>query len=107
MELESVNREELAVRLQELKELREYFEDTVVFWGSKRQMRETFKEVSENESGEYTDEEARNAGIILKTEGAFDKFIELTRESFDRGGINYAISEKMSALMQETVERIR
>jgi hypothetical protein len=105
MEFESVNREELAARLQELKELREHFEDTVVFWGSKRQMRDTFQEVAENASGEYTDEEAANAQIILKDEGAFDTFIELTRESFDRGGINYVISEKLSALMQETAAR--
>jgi hypothetical protein len=106
MEPESLSREQLAVKLNELRELKNFIEDTVVFWGSKSQMKETFKEVAENAGGEYTDEEAQNARIILQSESAFETFLELTRESFERGGINYAISEKMSALMQETAARV-
>ncbi len=41
----------------------------------------------------------------FENDGAFDEFIELVRESFERGGINYVLSEKVSAIMQEVAER--
>ena len=79
--------------------------NVIVFWGDKRAYKETFEEVAKNEFGEYTEEEAQNAQTLLRNEGAFDLFITLVRDSFDRGGISYAISEKISALMQEAAER--
>lgn len=104
MDFDKMNREEL---IERVKELNDYMENVIVFWGDKRDFRETFKQVAENRDGEFTDEEARNASLILETDGAFEEFIELVRDSFDRGGINYLISEKISAVMEEVAERLR
>jgi hypothetical protein len=104
MDLESMTREEL---LQHIKELNQYMENVVVFWGGKQEFKETFRQVAQNSDGEYTDEEAQNAAVLLEAEGAFDNFIEVLRDSFDRGGINYLLSEKISALMDEVASRYR
>ena len=53
-----------------------------------------FDEVARNENGEFTEEEAQDAKFILETDGAFDRFVELLQDSFERGGIYHAISEK-------------
>jgi hypothetical protein len=102
MNFEEMNREQL---VEQLKELNQYMDNIIVFWGGKREFRETFQQVADNAEDEYTTEEARNAKVILESEGAFDEFIELVRDSFDRGGINYVLSEKVSAIMQEVAER--
>ena len=102
MDLESMGKEEL---IEYINKMKQDLENVIVFWGDKRAYLETFQEVARNEDGEYTDEEAGNARVILDAEGAFDDFIQLVRDSFERGGINYAISEKISALMQETASR--
>ena len=104
MDLEQMSREEL---LEHVRELNRQMENVVVLWGGKKELRETLEEVSRNESNAYTQEEATNARIILESERGFEDFIELLRDSFERGGINYAISEKMSALMEETANRYR
>ncbi len=104
MDLENMTREEL---LQHIKELNQYMENVVVFWGGKEEFKETFRQVAQNSEGEYTDEEARNASILLEAEGAFDNFIEILRESFERGGINYILSEKISAIMDEVASKYR
>jgi hypothetical protein len=104
MGLENMTREELVERI---KELTDYMDNVVVFWGGKRELRATLEEVARNESGEYSQEEARNAAIIVGTRGAFEAFIELVRDSFDRRGINYIISEKLSALMEEAAARAK
>jgi hypothetical protein len=104
MDLETLSREELVQRVQALEA---YLDSVIVFWGDRNQFRETLVHVSRNEDGEYTAEEAGNAKTILEAEGAFDQLIEMLRDSFDRGGINWAISEKMSAIMTEVAERYR
>jgi len=104
VDLENISKEELA---RQIEEMTAYMDNVVVFWGGKREFRETFEEVALNESGEYTSEEATNAGIIVETAATFDEFIELVRDSFERGGINYVISEKISALMEEVASRRR
>ncbi|MCA1961837.1 MAG: hypothetical protein LDL33_13715 [Desulfomonile sp.] len=104
MNPESMTREEL---IQRVKEMNEFFDNVVVFWGDKRRLLDTFREVADNADGEYTPEEAANARIILDTPGAFESFIELTRDSFERGGISYVLSEKISALMEEVASRYR
>jgi hypothetical protein len=73
--------------------------------GGKREFRETFEQVARNHEGEYTQEEDRNASLILESDGAFDKFVELVRDSFERGGISYVLSEKISAIMEEVAAR--
>lgn len=102
MDIESMSREEL---IAHIKEMNAYMDNVVVFWGGKRELRETLAEVAANRDGEYTEQEARNAAVILKTQGAFEEFVELLRDSFERGGINYMLSEKISALMEEVVSR--
>ncbi len=102
MDYSSMSREEL---LKYIKELEDYNENVIVFWGGKKELRETLTQVMENKDGEYTQEEVQNASVILNSEGAFDTLIELLRESFDHGGINYVLSEKISAIMQEVAER--
>jgi hypothetical protein len=102
MDLENISREELIARLIELNDL---VENTIVLWGGKREFREMFAEVAKNEQGEYTDEEAKDASTILESDGAFDAFLELVRDSFERGGINYALQEKISVIMQEVARR--
>jgi hypothetical protein len=104
MDLEALSREELVHRLRAMEA---YFDNVIVFWGDRNQLRETLSHVSKNEDGAYTAEEALNAKAILDAEGAFDQLIEMLRDSFDRGGINWAISEKMSAIMAEVAERHR
>ena len=102
MDLETATREEL---ITELREMLEYMDNVIVFWGGKKEFRDTFAQVAQNTDNEYTVEEARNARIILESDGAFDTFVELVRESFDRGGINYMISEKVSSIMEEVARR--
>lgn len=102
MDPESMSKEEL---IQYIKKMEQDLANVIVFWGDKTAYRETFAEVARNEQGEYTAEEAQHARIITEHEEAFDDFIRLVRDSFDRGGINYAISEKISALMQEAASR--
>jgi predicted RNA-binding protein with EMAP domain len=102
MDLENASREEL---IQEIKEMLEYMDDVIVFWGGKKDFKNTFAQVAENAEGEYTSEEARSAKIIVENQDAFDTFLELVRESFDRGGINYMLSEKVSSIMEEVGRR--
>ncbi len=102
MDLEDMSREEL---IQKIEEMSDFMENVLVFWGGKSEYRKTFEEVAKNEKGEYTDQEAQNADVIIQREGAFDAFVELVRDSFDRGGISYVISEKISVLMEEVASR--
>ncbi|MBM4325926.1 MAG: hypothetical protein FJ118_02075 [Deltaproteobacteria bacterium] len=102
MDIERMSREQL---IDHVKELNQYMENVVVFWGGKREFRETMEEVARNESGEFTDEESRNAAVIIEKQGAFEEFIRLIQESFERGGISYVISEKISAIMQEVASK--
>jgi hypothetical protein len=102
MDFDGMSREEL---IQHLQEMNDYMDNVIVFWGGKREFRETFEQVARNHDGEYTEEEARNATLILESEGAFDEFVELVRDSFERGGISYVLSEKISAIMEEVAAR--
>jgi hypothetical protein len=102
MNFDAMSREEL---IEHIRGLNERMDNVIVFWGGKKEFLETFQRVADNEGNEYTSEEARNAGIILESEGAFDDFITLVKESFERGGINYVLSEKVSAIMEEVAER--
>jgi adenosine deaminase len=102
MDLEDMSRDEL---IQKIEEMSDFMENVLVFWGGKREYRKTFEEVAKNEQGEYTDHEVHNAEIIVNQEGAFDLFVEMVRDSFERGGINYLISEKISVLMEEVASR--
>jgi len=102
MDMENKSREEL---IAQIKELNAYMDNVVVFWGGKRELRDTLAEVAANRDGEYTAQEAKNAAVILNTQGAFDEFVQLLRDSFERGGINYMLSEKISALLEEVASR--
>ena len=102
MDFDGMSREEL---VQHIQEMNNYMDNVIVFWGGKREFRETFEQVARNHDGEYTEEEARNATLILESEGAFDEFVELVRDSFERGGISYVLSEKISAIMEEVATR--
>jgi hypothetical protein len=102
VDLESLSREEL---IRQIREINDYMENVIVFWGGRKELRETLELVARNEDQEYTAEEAGHAGAIVGSDEAFDEFIEMIRDSFDRGGINFAISEKMSAIMQEVADR--
>ncbi len=102
MDLENMSREELIARIREMNA---YIDNVVVFWGGKRELRDTLAEVAANKDEEYTELETKNAAVILSTEGAFDEFVQLLRDSFERGGINYMLSEKISALMEEVSSR--
>lgn len=102
MELENATREEL---IHEIKEMLDYMDNVIVFWGDKRELKNTFAQIAENADGECTAEEARNARIILESEGGFDTFLELVRESFEHGGINYMLSEKVSSIIEEVARR--
>jgi hypothetical protein len=104
MDFDGMSREELVKHIQEMND---YMDNVIVFWGGKREFRETFEQVARNHEGEYTQEEARNASVILESDGAFDKFVELVRDSFERGGISYVLSEKISAIMEEVATRYR
>ena len=102
MDFDGMSREEL---VQHIQEMNDYMDNVIVFWGGKREFRETFEQVARNHEGEYTEEEARNASLILESDGAFDEFVELVRDSFERGGISYVLSEKISAIMEEVATR--
>jgi hypothetical protein len=102
MNYEEMSRDELVNRLRALDE---YMDNIMVFWGDKREYKKIFEEVAENKNGEYTDEEAKSAAILVNNQSAFDEFIELVRASFERGGISHILSEKVSALMQEAASR--
>ncbi len=104
MDLENLTREEL---IQRIRGMKRDMDNVLVFWGGRRQFRETLEEVARNEDGEYTAEEALNAATILKSDGAFEELIQLIRDSFEKGGINYAIAEKITALMDEVASRSR
>jgi hypothetical protein len=104
MEYESMSRDEL---INHIKKMKTYMDNVLVFWGGRREFHQTLEEVARSDGGEFTDVEQTNAAIILKTEGAFDQLIELIRDSFERGGINYVVSEKVSALMEDVAERYR
>jgi hypothetical protein len=104
MDFDGMSREEL---VQHIQQMNDYMDNVIVFWGGKREFRETFEQVARNHEGEYTQEEARNASLILESDGAFDKFVELVRDSFERGGISYVLSEKISAIMEEVATRYR
>jgi len=102
MELNEISREEL---VQRIKEMQDYMDNVIVFWGGRREIRDTLAQVAENKDGEYTQEEVRNAGILIRSDEAFDEFIETVRNSFERGGINYVVSEKISAIMEEVASK--
>jgi hypothetical protein len=102
MDLDSMSRDEL---IQQLRELNEYMDNVIVFWGGKRELRETLTQVAANEGNAYTEEEAQSAKTLVENEEAFDEFIQVIRDSFELGGISYAISEKMSAIMEEVAAR--
>jgi len=102
MDYEQMGREEL---VSHIRSMNDHLEDVVVMWGSKKDLRDTFARVAENAEKEFTEEEARNAAIIIRSDGAFEEFIQVLRDSFERGGISYALSEKISALMEEVASR--
>jgi hypothetical protein len=102
MDLEDLTREDL---IQQIREMNDYLDNVIVLWGGKREYLQTFEEIAENSSKEYSDEEMRNAKAILENPGAFDEFIELIRDSFERGGINYLLAEKISAIMEEVAAK--
>ncbi|MCX5863242.1 MAG: hypothetical protein NTW27_14120 [Deltaproteobacteria bacterium] len=104
MDYESMSGQEIINRLREIDD---YMDNVVVFWGGKKELRETLALVANNKGKEYTEEEALNASVILETQGAFDEFIQMVQDSFERGGINYMLSEKISAIMQEVADRSR
>jgi secreted Zn-dependent insulinase-like peptidase len=104
MQLSEMSREAL---IEHIREMDEYLDNVIVLWGGKKQLRETLGLVAKNADEEFNPEEAAYAATILKTDGVFEEFIEMLRESFDRGGINFAISEKMSAIMQTVAEKHR
>jgi hypothetical protein len=104
MQLDEMTREQL---IEHIREMDAYLDNVIVLWGGKQQLRETLELVAKNADGEFNDDEAGHAATILKTAGAFEQLIEMLRESFDRGGINFAISEKMSAIMQTVSEKHR
>jgi len=101
MNYEEMTKEELA---KELRALNDYMENIVVFWGDKKGFRAMFEEVACNDNSDYTPQEAVNAKYILETEGAFERFIELLQDSFEKGGIYHAISEKMSYIMEQVAQ---
>jgi hypothetical protein len=105
MDFDNVSREEL---IQQIREMNDYLENVIVFWGGKREYLETFRQIAESSPGdEYSDEEIRNAKAILESPSAYDEFVELVRDSFEKGGINYLLAEKISAIMEEVASRHR
>jgi hypothetical protein len=102
MDLDEISREEL---VQRIKQMQDHMDNVIVFWGGKREIRATLEHVAENKDGEYTEEEARSARTIARSDDAFNEFIEMIRDSFERGGINYVVSEKISAIMEEVASR--
>jgi len=104
MDFDSMSREDL---IKHIKDINDYMDNVIVFWGDKRDLQATFRKVAENQDNEFTEEEAANASTILNAPGAFDEFIQFMRDSFERGGINYVISEKISAIMEEVANKHR
>jgi hypothetical protein len=104
MDVTTMSREDLISHIQELNE---YMENVIVFWGGKRELLETLRHVAENKDGEFTKDETLDASAIVESGGAFEELVELLRDSFDRGGINFAISEKMSAIMETVGAKYR
>jgi hypothetical protein len=104
MDFENMSREDL---IQQIQEMNDYLDNVVVLWGGKREYWETFKEIAENSSNEYSEGEKSNARTILDSPGAFDEFVDLVRDSFERGGINYVLAEKISAIMEEVASRYK
>lgn len=102
MNYEAMEKDDLIARLRQMDA---FLDNVVVFWGGKRELRQTLEEVAENKEGAYTDEEARNARTILETEGLFDQFIEMLKKSFELGGINFAVQENMTSIMQAVASR--
>ncbi len=102
MDFGEMNRDEL---IKYIEEMNEYLDNVIVFWGDKRELEKTIRRVAENAENEFTETEAANASTILTSPGGFDEFIQFLRDSFDRGGINYLISEKISAIMQEVAQK--
>jgi len=102
MDFSEMSREDL---IKYINDVNEYMDNVIVFWGDKRELQTTFRKVAENVDNEYTKKEAENASTILNSPGAFEEFIDFLRDSFDRGGINYLISEKISAIMEEIARK--
>jgi hypothetical protein len=102
MNLNEMSREEL---IRYIQDMNEYMDNVIVFWGGKREFKETFREVAENKDSEYTKEEVKNAGVLVNSEEAFNEFVQMVRDSFERGGISYVLSEKISALMEEVATK--
>ncbi len=102
MDFSEMSREDL---IKYINEMNEYMDNVIVLWGDKRELQTTFRNVAENADNEFTEKEAENASTILNTPGAFEEFIEFLRDSFDHGGINYLISEKISAIMEEIANK--
>lgn len=104
MNFDSMSRQDL---IKHISDMNDYMDNVIVFWGDKRELEATIRRVAENRDEEFTEEESANASTILNSKGAFEEFIQFLRDSFDRGGINYAISEKISAIMQEVADKYR
>ncbi len=104
MDFIQMSREDL---IKYINDMNDYMDNVIVFWGDKRELQATFRKVAENSDNEFTEKEVENASTILNSLGAFEEFIELLRDSFDRGGINYLISEKISAIMEEVAQKCR
>jgi hypothetical protein len=104
MDFDSMSRQDL---IKHINDVNDYMDNVIVFWGDKRELQVTFRKVAENRDGEFTEEESANASTILSAQGAFEEFIQFLRDSFERGGINYSISEKISAIMQEVADKYR
>ncbi|MBI5251847.1 MAG: hypothetical protein HY912_20330 [Desulfomonile tiedjei] len=102
MEFDKMSREGL---IDQIREMNDYMDNVIVFWGGKREYLETFGEIAKNTDGEYSQDEMRCAQAILGSPEAFDEFIDLLRDSFERGGINYLLAEKVSAIMEEVASR--
>ena len=104
MDFSEMSREDL---IKYITDMNDYMDNVIVFWGDKRELQATFRKVAENADGEFTEDESANASTILNSQGAFEEFIQFLRDSFERGGINYLISEKISAIMQEVADKYR
>ena len=102
MDFDSMSREDL---IKYINDMNDDMDNVIVFWGNKREFQATFRKVAENQDNEFTEEESANASTILNAPGAFEEFIQFLRDSFERGGINYVISEKISAIMQEVANK--
>jgi hypothetical protein len=102
MDFSEMSRDDL---IKCINDMNDYMDNVIVFWGDKRELQTTFRKVAENSDNEFTQKEADNASTILNSPGAFEEFIEFVRDSFDHGGINYLISEKISAIMEEIANK--